>query len=111
MAKSDEERERERVRRLRDQRLQRHDPGAKIKGVNWDPQRKEKPKPMFPFSLLQGMPARVQGAIIGLVLGLVIFLMAVFALPGELKILSILAILLGGVVGMIIGAATDQEKW
>lgn len=111
MGTDSEERERERARRLRDERLRRHDPGAKIKGVNWDPERKAKPKPIFPFSLLQGMPARIQGAIIGLVLGLVMFLMLVTGLPGELKILSIFAILLGGAIGMVIGMATDQDKW
>jgi hypothetical protein len=37
--------------------------------------------------------------------------MLVIGLPGELKILSIFAILLGGAIGMVIGMATDQDKW
>ena len=84
----------------------------KIKGVNWGregrPARKKQPLPLALFSAL---PARYQGLLFGLLFGLIALVACVIVLPGAFKLLGLLALLIGAVMGFIVGGVTDQDKW
>ncbi len=103
------DKDRERYKRIRDAQLKKRDPGPKIKGVNW----KTEPRPHKPFlvDLLDLLPSRYKGLAVGLVLGAVGLIACVLLLPGDFKVLGLLPLLICGVVGFVIGAVTDKDKW
>jgi hypothetical protein len=112
MSSYDSEKERERARRIRDAQIEQRDPGPRIKDVNWtrEGQPKRKPEPLL-VSMFNVLPGRYQGALIGLVLGLLLVIVAVLVLPSDLKILGLAGLLICCVLGFAVGGATDKNKW
>ncbi len=106
--------ERERLQRQRDRQLAARDPGSsKIRGYDWAKhtekarQRRQKP---FLQDLWEMIPGRWKGALMGLLFGLVIAVFLALLLPGELRVLAVLPLLICAIVGMVIGKLVLQEE-
>jgi hypothetical protein len=106
-----------RAQRIRDAQIKARDPGvSKIKGYDWGKHAKraqqikkahEKP---FLVDLFDLMPPRWKGALAGVLLGLVPLIAAQIFLQGEWKLLGLLPLMIFGVVGFVIGKATQHES-
>jgi hypothetical protein len=106
----------ERAQRIQDAQIRARDPGAsKIKGYDWEKHgkraqqiKKNNQKPLI-VEFFDLMPSRWKGALVGLVLGFIPLIAAFIFLEGEWKVIGVLALLIFGVVGFIIGATTSDE--
>jgi hypothetical protein len=110
---SDEQKEKARLKRLRDDQIKSRDPGvSKIRHFDWGTTGRKsitkKPKP-FLAELWEILPGRWKGAIYGSIFGLVLGLILLIILPNELDILAAIPILLGFIVGMVIGKTVQYE--
>ncbi|MBN1284588.1 MAG: hypothetical protein JXB47_04245 [Anaerolineae bacterium] len=106
--KYDDSKDKARAKRLKEQRVKRHDPGPKVK-ANWDPQRRQKRKSAFRIvAIWQSLGSRTKGAIVGLIFGMVAFVPMVLFLEGWYKLLGIPALLIMIVVWMVIYKMLDS---
>lgn len=104
---NDEERERQRLQRLRDSQVRSRDPGpSKIRHYDWSNQR-QRPREN-PLHMIFGViPTRVRGLAFGLLFGIVLALLIVVLAP-SLEIIGVLLIPVAAVVGWIIGIAIQS---
>ncbi len=108
-----EQKERERLKRLREQQIASRDPGpSKIRHFDWSTTGKKPitrpPKP-FLVELWEILPNRWKGALYGFLFGAVIAAFLLFLLPDEWDILAVVPLLIASVVGMVIGKLFQEE--
>jgi hypothetical protein len=105
MTMNDEEKERERARRIREGQIRARDPGpSKIRHYDWSkhkkPPKKGEPLLVETFHLL---PNRYRGAAVGVLIGLILGILLKLLLPAQLALLALLPIIICGIVGWVLG--------
>lgn len=110
---SQEQRERERLRKLKEAQINARDPGtSKIKGYDWA-KHAAKPLPKKRSALGEfwyTLPLRWKGAVRGMAFGAVLAIILVILLPGEWDFLALVPLLLCGIVGMILGLMFQEKN-
>ncbi len=104
-----EERERRRAQQIRESQIRSRDPGpSKIPHYDWSkhkkPPRKQEPLLTELFNLL---PSRGRGAVFGGLIGVLVAILIRLLLPVELSVLGLLAIIMCGVVGWVLGKTAE----
>ncbi len=102
---SNEERERERIRRIQDSQIKSRDPGSsKILHYDWSKHKKPTPKsePLL-VETYHMLPGRWRSALVGVLIGLVLGILLRLLLPAPLALLAIVPLLICGVVGWVLG--------
>jgi hypothetical protein len=109
MTMNSEERERERIRRLRDSQVTARDPGpSKIRHYDWSKHRKPVPKSEpFLIETYHLLPGRGRSAVIGVGIGLVFGILLRLLLPAHLALLAIVPVIICGVVGWVLGKTLE----
>jgi hypothetical protein len=105
-----EERERQRLQRLRDAQIRSRDPGpSKIQHYDWSRQKAApKPRPLL-AELLDLLPTRIRGFLIGLFLGLVIVIIVGYLAPGA-EVVGLIGLLLTTIVGYVLGSVVQSQE-
>ncbi len=106
---SSEERERRRAQQIRESQIRSRDPGpSKIPHYDWSkhnkPARKQEP---FLTELLNILPPRGRGAVVGVLIGVLPAVLIKLLLPAELAILALLILVICGVVGWVLGKTLE----
>ncbi len=106
---SNEDRERERIRRLHDSQIQSRDPGpSKIRHYDWSKHRKPVPKSEpFLVETYHMLPSRGRGALIGIGIGLVLGILLRLLLPPQMALLAVLPMIVCGLVGWVLGKTIE----
>ncbi|MBL8130722.1 MAG: hypothetical protein JNL42_02595 [Anaerolineae bacterium] len=115
MPLSAEEQERQRIARLRQQQVSARDPGpSKIRGYDWSVhaakgrQMRKNRKP-FLIELVEILPGRWKGVLLGLIVSLLPTLAIAAAAPPEMALLALLPPLLFGIGGYVIGIVLQDK--
>lgn len=104
-----EERERQRLQRLRESQIRSRDPGpSKIRHYDWSHQR-QRPRRSLRRELVDAVPTRMRGLAFGLLFGIVVALLVGVAAPG-LHVLGVAAIPVSMVVGWILGMVVQSQE-
>ena len=106
---NDEERERQRLQRLRDQQIRTRDPGpSKIRHYDWSNQR-PRPRRSLRRELLDAVPTRFRGLVFGLLFGIGVAILIAVVAPNQ-DVLGVLAIPISMVVGWLLGAVIQSQE-
>ena len=104
-----EERERQRLQRLRDQQIRARDPGpSKIPHYDWVHQR-ARPRRSLRREILDAVPTRFRGLVFGLLFGIGIAILIGLFAPA-LDVLGVLAIPISMIVGWVLGAVIQSQE-
>lgn len=106
---NNEERERERLRRLQENQIKARDPGpSKIRHYDWSKHRKPvlKSEPLL-VETWHMLPSRGRGAVIGLLIGLLLGVLLRLLLPPQVALLAIVPLLVCGIVGWVLGKTLE----
>lgn len=112
---SPEERERQRVARLRQQQVSARDPGpSKIRGYDWGQHAKKgsqlrKNQKPFLVEFVRIIPTRWKGVILGLLLSLIAVVAILALTPPELNLLAVVPPLLFGMSGYVLGVVLQDK--
>jgi hypothetical protein len=108
---NEEERERQRVAKLRAAQIKTRDPGpSKIPHYDWSNQRPRKRTPILK-EIFGVFPTRIRGLAIGLLLGIVAAIAIQFAAP-EFAVCGIIAMIVFGIAGWVLGMVIQsQHDW
>jgi hypothetical protein len=112
--------ERERLQRLRDQQITARDPGpSKIRGYDWQKhaqrgqeikaKRKAEQKPLL-IELFMILPKRWQGAMIGVSVGALPAIAARLLLSGEWVLVAVIPPIVFGIIGYASGLSLEPDK-
>jgi hypothetical protein len=112
--------ERERLQRLRDAQIAARDPGpSKIPGYDWQQharrgqeikaKRQAEQKPLL-VELFLLLPGRWQGAVYGVLVGLIPAIPAYLLLSDEMSLLAVIPLIVCGIVGYVLGAVLEPDK-
>ncbi len=101
------EKEKKRRARIVQKRINQHDPGPKVKGVNWNPDRsRHKPQKALIVEVWDSLPPRYRGGIVGGIIGLIALVPCALLLPGAYKLLGLpvffVCILMVGVIWVVV---------
>ncbi len=107
---NNEERERERIRRIQERQIRARDPGpSKITHYDWSKHRKPVPKSEpFLVETYYLLPRRLRGALIGVLIGLVLGIVLRLVLPPGAAPLAIVPVLICGIVGWVLGKTVES---
>ncbi len=100
------DRERERLERLRQRQLADRDPDPRVK-VKWKGQAARRQENLLK-SLFATLPPKVKGMTLGGLVGVALGIAVEFLLPPGWALCGVAVFLLCIVLGMILGATTDQ---
>lgn len=105
-----DDRERQRYQQLRDAQIRSRDPGpSKIQHYDWSKQKAApRPRPLL-VELLDVLPTRIRGFLIGLAIGLAIVVALMVAAPGW-ELLGLVALLFTTVAGWVLGAVVQSQE-
>jgi hypothetical protein len=117
---STDNRERERLPRLRDAQITSRDPGqSKIPGYDWQQharrgqqlktKHKAEQKPLL-IDLFLLLPKRWQGAVIGTLVGAIPAIAGYLLLSEDMALLAVVPLILLGVIGYVSGCVIEPEK-
>ena len=112
MQSRNQQNDKDRIRRIRESQLAARDPGSsKIPGYDWAKHAakpKPKPKPLL-LDLWDILPSRWKGAFYGVILGAILGVILLFVLPGELRVLALIPVLIAGIIGMVLGRIFQDD--
>lgn len=102
-----EDRERERIAKLRNQQINSRDPGpSKIRHYDWSKQKKQKTKPIL-VEIFEVVPTRWRGLVLGVIGGLLVMAILLIAAP-TMAAISIIFPILGAVIGYMSGVSIQK---
>ncbi len=106
---NNEERERERFRRIQESQIKARDPGpSKITHYDWSKHKRKTPKSEpFLVETYHMLPGRWRSALIGVLLGLILGIILRLVLPASLALLSLLPLIICGIVGWVLGKVIE----
>ncbi len=106
---SNEERERERIRRIRDSQIKTRDPGpSKITHYDWSKHKTYKPKTEpFLVETYHLLPGRWRSALFGVGIGLILGILLRLLLPAQLALLALVPLIICGIVGWVVGKTVE----
>lgn len=106
---NDEERERQRVARLRQSQIRSRDPGpSKIRHYDWSKQKPKQRKPLL-NEIFGVFPTRIRGLAFGLLVGIILAIIVQIVAP-DWVILGVLLMLVATVVGYILGVVVQSQE-